>query len=129
MKKQAWDYRSLVAKNSNNTGGSGSGSSDGIEYTYLDFTNPKDEDSILILNVINLCCIARYEKDNEIAIAPYNLLTLYGKSQEYILKFAIDLNIKMVMDGEAQTIKENFSMNGFDLSPYSITKEQFYSLD
>ena len=34
MIEQAWNYKSVVAKDSNNTGGSGNGSSDGAKWEY-----------------------------------------------------------------------------------------------
>ena len=59
MIEQAWNYKSVVAKDSNNTGGSGSGSGDYIDtYQYYRIDN-EINDGFLMINTLPFIVLAK----------------------------------------------------------------------
>ena len=126
MKKQAWDYRSLVAKNSNNTGDSGGGAST-IEY--LDISNHENG------NLINHSILARIELDGaEGIIATSNFQDREQLHSGITKMIAIDFTLRLKNPMSDLTIKDNLIENHrideeWLNSIPRVTKEEFYSLE
>lgn len=126
MIEQAWNYKSVVAKDSNNTGGSGSGSGEASSIEYLDVRNVDDTTKQMLVAASYLVKMPLDQGGIYVTVPISN-----GLGIEKILNdtnyVAVPISIQL---------KEGFSINdlliqqGVSLNNIPrITKEQFYNLE
>lgn len=135
MIKQAWDYRSLVAKDSNNTGGSGS---ENDSMVYYDVRGNMDilYGNYDILRYASMIFMKPYntidgifEKVQPAGIICYDELLRGMNINEYVLGVAIDKNVVEYYDGNYYNIVTGFEESIEDKSLIKhLTKEEFYNL-
>lgn len=119
-------------------GGSGSGSSDGIEYTYFDLRNYNlgENDSIYLLNLL-LCSSLLYlpqTDNNPPGVFTYGMLSFYSADALNALGVAIDESMTITIPGsETLTTVKELLISGITEEKYNaiprITKEEFYNLE
>ena len=135
MKKQAWDYRSLVAKNSNNTGESGGDDID--NWVYYDISNIPSK--VGLIEYALLPALVKIKTDNEVSICGFSLCFANVPTENIESKLnaihsvAFPLNCKLVVGSSifqnGVILTEEFLDNTMMLEPLKTTKEQFYSLE
>ena len=135
MKKQAWNYRSMVAKNSNNTGESG-GDDSNIEY--LDVSGIDHADTLKNL-LVGSAILVKITVQGDIIYMPpvlYEVSTIATIEElNSVAKYlAIDFNLLTYGPGLGKISLNNLlvffgiTKEQLDAIP-RITKEQFYSLE
>ena len=124
MKKQAWDYRSLVAKNSNNTGDSG-GEESTIEYLDVSGLDKMTKSALLEFSFY-----AKINTNGTIVVA-FGTMTDVRSVPDNIIALGVDTNASMIAANTTYTVIEYFKLIGL-LDVYNsvprITKEEFYAV-
>lgn len=119
-------------------GGSGSGSSDGIEYTYLDLRgyNLSENDNIYLMNLLLLSTLLYLPQsdNNPSGIYTYGTMSFLNIQPQIVLGVAIDENVTINMPGyetlvtAKEVIISNITEEKYNAIP-RITKDQFYNLE
>ena len=120
------------------SGGSGNGSSNDIEYTYLDLRdyNLGENNNLYLLNLLmnsSLVCLPQTD-NNPSGVFTYGMVSFYGTDIINALGVAIDESMNITMPGSETLITgKELIISAITEEKYNaiprLTKEQFYNLE
>lgn len=121
MMEQVWNYKSVVAKDSNNTGGESN-------WRYFDMSKITDDITGRLL--VYFAAIVKTNVSSFLSTGPIIMGALNQEKATDLI--AVPTNIPMsYINGETATFKEACIKNGIkeeDLAVGEISKEEFYSV-